>query len=106
MALEVSGQLCLKKGMRGPGSGFQAFIRRILTNRWVQIGIASFLLEAVFWTWTLYLVPVDIAFPIGSVCFVGVALGAAWLLGESISLQRWIGIGLILLGVAMLGTGL
>lgn len=106
ISLEVCGQLCMKRAMREPSSGFRAAVQRVCTNRWLQVGIAAFIIEALFWTWTLYLLPLDIAFPMGSLCFAGVAVGAAYFLHEPISRLRWLGIAMILIGVGLLGIKL
>ncbi len=106
ISLEVCGQLCMKRAMREPSSGFRAAIRRVCTNRWLQVGISAFILEALFWTWTLYLLPLNIAFPMGSLCFAGVAVGAAYFLHEPITRLRWLGIAMILFGVGLLGIRL
>jgi undecaprenyl phosphate-alpha-L-ara4N flippase subunit ArnE len=104
VVLEVCGQLCMKFALRQPPEGFRGAIRFVCTEPWLQIGIAAFLIEAIFWTWTLYLLPLNIAFPMGSLCFAGVALGAALFLGEPVSRTRWLGVAMILIGVACLGA--
>ncbi len=102
--LETAGQLTLKIGTRDMPHGPGAMLRRIFTNLWVQIAIISFLTEAVFWTWTLHLLPLAVAFPLGSICFATVALCSAWLLHERIYPTRWLGILLILCGVILIGS--
>ena len=104
IVLETTGQLTLKIGTRNMNHGAKAMLWRIGTNLWVQLAIASFLTEAIFWTWTLHLLPLAVAFPMGSACFVTVALCSAWFLGEKINWQRWLGIGLILCGVILIGS--
>jgi undecaprenyl phosphate-alpha-L-ara4N flippase subunit ArnE len=96
----------MKRAMSQPVESFRDALRRVCTNHWLQVGISAFLIEAVFWTWTLYLVPLNIAFPMGSLCFAGVAVGAAYFLHEPISRIRWLGIAMILLGVVLLGVRL
>ena len=105
VGLEVCGQLCMKRAMRDPLRGFRSALHRLRTSPWLQGGIAAFITEAIFWTWTLYLLPLNIAFPMGSLCFAGVALGAACFLHEPISRGRWLGIAMILVGVGLLGAG-
>lgn len=106
ISLEVCGQLCMKRAMHQPVNGLGAALRRLCTDHRLQVGISAFIIEAVFWTWTLYLLPLNIAFPMGSLCFAGVAVGAVYFLHEPISRQRWLGIAMILLGVGLLGVRL
>lgn len=103
VVLETLGQVMMKIGTRNMPRGGVAILRRIGTNLWVQAAIASFMAESIFWTWTLHLMPLIIAFPMGAICFATVALCAAFILKERISTTRWIGILLILIGVIMLG---
>jgi undecaprenyl phosphate-alpha-L-ara4N flippase subunit ArnE len=103
ISLEVCGQLCMKRAMHEPVKGFIAALGRVYADHWLQAGIAAFVIEAIFWTWTLYLLPLNIAFPMGSLCFAGVAVGAAYFLHEPVSRVRWLGIAMILLGVGLLG---
>jgi multidrug transporter EmrE-like cation transporter len=44
-------------------------------------------------------VPVSIAYPLLSVGYVVNAIGAYFLLGEALTLSRWLGIGFIVIGV-------
>lgn len=69
---------------------------------WAGIGIIA----AVFLSWAIVLAKVDlsVAMPLTSISYVFVALGAMWFLGEHVSLMRWSGIGLILVGVAIVSA--
>ncbi|HTV48959.1 MAG TPA: EamA family transporter [Phycisphaerae bacterium] len=100
---ETVGQVTMKKGTQDMPVGIKATALRILTNYWIQLALAAFFLESVFWTWTLHLLPLSVAFPMGSSCFATVAIFSAVLLKERISLERWAGIALILVGVVLIG---
>jgi multidrug transporter EmrE-like cation transporter len=101
--LETVGQITMKKGTLQMPVGVKAIMLRILTNFWIQLALTAFCLEAIFWTWTLHLLPLSVAFPMGSSCFATVAIFSALLLKEQINLERWAGITLILAGVALIG---
>ncbi|MGC9259633.1 MAG: EamA family transporter [Phycisphaerae bacterium] len=101
--LETVGQLALKIGTANMPEDGWAIWKRIWSNRWIHAGIIAFVAEAVFWTWTLHDMPLIIAFPMGALCFVTVAIGSALILHEHISWSRWLGILLILAGVVLLG---
>ena len=103
VALETLGQVTMKIGTRKMPPGAGGILRQILTNLWVQAAIVSFMTESIFWTWTLHLMPLIIAFPMGAICFATVALCSAHILKERMTPQRWLGILLILIGVVMIG---
>ncbi len=104
MFFEALAQLSFK---RGADNTAQNDTVRLLQEVWYQrmilLGIAFFLVEAVFWTMALQLLDVSLAVPAGSLCFVFIALLSRWWLHEQIAPERWIGIGLILVGVVLIG---
>ena len=59
------------------------------------------LFRSVVWIVALSRVDVSVAYPMLSVGYVVNALLAMWLFGEVVSLQRWLGIGIILVGVTL-----
>lgn len=102
---EAVGQLAFKQGAesaRGDG-GMSALFRGLWRNRSVAVGIVCFAIEAVLWTMALRLLDVSVAFPSSSLCFVFVALLSRLWLQEQVGLERWIGVGLILGGVVVIG---
>lgn len=103
VVLETLGQVTMKIGTRNMPPGAGGILRQILKNIWVQAAIVSFMTESIFWTWTLHLMPLIIAFPMGAICFATVALCSAHILKERITGQRWLGILFILIGVVMIG---
>jgi multidrug transporter EmrE-like cation transporter len=92
--VEGLAQICLKQSSRQPAA-------RI---RWIVVGIALFLVEAVLYTAALQRLDVSVAYSLGAMSFVFVALGAAWLLGETLSMTRRLGIVCIVAGCAVLAT--
>ncbi len=62
-------------------------------------GLTCYVISLVVWVMGLSRVPVSIAYPLLSIGYVVNALLAHYWLGEDLSLQRWFGIGFILLGV-------
>ena len=103
VGLETVGQVTMKIGTHGMPRGLGAILRRIASNSWIWVAISAFVLEAVFWTWALRVLPLVVAFPMGSTCFVTVAVCSALLLRERISPPRWLGIALIIGGVVLIG---
>lgn len=103
MMLEATGQLCFKKCAHHNNHGTHPLgvIKSSLQNHWMICGVGCFFVDAAIWTIALTKLPLSIAFPAGSVCFVFVALLSAMFLKEQVGRQRWIGIGLILAGVIL-----
>jgi multidrug transporter EmrE-like cation transporter len=62
-------------------------------------GVACYGVSLIVWILGLSRVPVSIAYPILSLGYVINAVAAHYLLGESVTLSRWLGIGFIILGV-------
>ena len=62
-------------------------------------GVACYGVSLVVWIIGLSRVPVSIAYPMLSLGYVINAIAAHYLLGESVTLARWLGIGFIVLGV-------
>jgi drug/metabolite transporter (DMT)-like permease len=82
----------------------QSTIARARKYLWIFSGLFIFALEAVIYTDALRSLDVSIAFPVGSLSFVVVTLLSQWWLGEEINRSRWIGIGLICAGTALIVT--
>jgi multidrug transporter EmrE-like cation transporter len=92
--IEGVAQVCFKKSALAP----QARLR------WVGAGIVFFIAQAAIYTGALRFVEVSTAFPITSVGFAVVAVLSQRLLGEPVTRARWIGIALIVAGVALLAA--
>ncbi len=71
---------------------------------WIGAGIVLFVLQAFIYTGALQFVEVSTAFPIGSIAFVIVAILSRQFLQEPVTRSRWIGIGLIVVGVTLLAA--
>ena len=104
--LEAFGQLCFKKSATHNMHGTHPWgvIKGSVQNHWMITGVVCFLVEAVLFTLALTKLPLNIAFPAGSLAFVFVALLSLALLKERVGRYRWIGIAMILAGVALVSV--
>ena len=93
--VEGLAQICLKQSSRRP-------VRRV---HWIGAGVALFVIEALLYTAALQRLDVSVAYSLGAMSFVAVALGAAWLLGESLPMTRRLGIACIVAGCVVLASG-
>lgn len=101
--MEALGQTCFKFSANANTHGAHpaGVIRSAFSNHWTITGIACFLIETTVWTIALKKLPLNVAFPAGSICFVFVAILSYLLLKERVGKRRWFGITLILVGVAL-----
>ena len=103
--LNAAAQLFLKAGTNATGvitltpSDGLATILRLATVPPILAGLACYAVSVVVWILGLSRVPVSVAYPMLALGDVGNAGAAQWLFGEAVSVQRWLGIGFIVLGV-------
>ena len=69
---------------------------------WIAAGLVAYGLEILLYSIALHFLDVSVAFPLGSLCFVGVAILSKIVLAERVSPVRWTGIALILAGTAFI----
>jgi drug/metabolite transporter (DMT)-like permease len=107
--LNALAQLLLKAGANSVGeismsAGTPALIRTALglaQHPGILGGLACYAISVVVWIVALSRVEVSIAYPMLSIGYVVNALLAWWLFGEDVNLQRWLGIGIIIVGVIL-----
>ncbi|MGH8214939.1 MAG: DMT family transporter [Rhodanobacteraceae bacterium] len=103
IACDVTGQVCFKLGVGNPamGPGAPSLVYKVLHSRWIALGVAVYALEFVLWFAALSRVELSIAFPFAALGYAGVVLASRFILRERVSMRRWIGIGAIVVGVAL-----
>src|SRR3979490_34967 len=72
-----------------------------LASIYVWIAIVFVILSLITWLYVLRYIPLSIAFPISQAVHVLVPLGSWLVLGENIIGLRWVGIALVLAGLAV-----
>jgi multidrug transporter EmrE-like cation transporter len=108
VVLNATAQLLLKAGVTAVGH-FEFSRANILpigmklAFQWPIIGgLTCYVVSVVVWILALSRVEVSIAYPMISLGYVLNAVGAWYFFGEVITIQRLVGIGIILLGVYVL----
>lgn len=103
--LNAAAQLFLKAGTNALGvitltgeNWIDQFSRMALEPH-LAGGILCYAVSVVVWIIGLSRVPVSIAYPMLSLGYIINAIAAHYLLGESVTLARWLGIGFIIIGV-------
>ncbi|MFT3721774.1 SMR family transporter [Pseudorhodoferax sp.] len=107
--LNAAAQLLLKAGVGGVGEirlagGLAEALRtasRLALQPAILGGLACYVVSVVVWIVALSRVEVSVAYPMLSIGYVVNAVLAWWLFGEDVNMQRWLGIGVIILGVAL-----
>jgi multidrug transporter EmrE-like cation transporter len=103
--LNAGAQLLLKAGTNVLGvvtltaDNWTAQFGRMALEPHIVGGLACYAVSVVVWIIGLSRVPVSIAYPLLSLGYVVNAVAAHYLFGEAVTLQRWAGIGFIVVGV-------
>lgn len=108
------GDVLLSVGMRRVGELSQSDVRSVIsyfwrafTNPYVMAGIGGLALYFFVWLVVLSEADLSLALPMTALTFVLGAVLARWWIGETVSLARWFGTAVIVVGVvivAMTGT--
>jgi len=103
------GQISMKTGMRqvqqinsfsdllDPGT-----IMEIFGNVYVMSGLVLYMVSALLWLGALSTLDVSLMYPLLSLAYVVTAVFAVVFLGEVVTLPRWAGIALVVVGCALI----
>ena len=72
-----------------------------LTSLWIWLAIVLVILSFLCWIYVLKHIPLSIAFPLSQGVHVLVPLSCWLFLAEHISFERWCGIGVLIVGLAI-----
>jgi len=103
--LNAAAQLLLKAGTNVLGvitltrDNWLATVWSMATQGYFVLGGACYVVSLFVWIIGLSRVPVSVAYPLLSVGYVVNAIAAHYLFGEAVTVQRWLGIGFIVVGV-------
>ena len=103
--LNATAQLLLKAGTNVLGvitlttDNWPSQFGRMALEPHIVAGLACYVVSVVVWIVGLSRVPVSIAYPMLSLGYIINAIAAHYLLGEAVTLSRWLGIGFIIVGV-------
>lgn len=106
--LNATAQLLLKKGTNAVGAihltaeNWFSIGLQLATQLPIIGGLTCYVVSVLVWIIGLSRVDVTIAYPLLSIGYIVNAVGAWYFLGEVMSLQRMLAIGVIIIGVALL----
>ena len=105
--LNASAQLLLKAGTNAVGH-FEFHLDNIVPigmkiafQPYIMAGMVCYAISLVVWIMALSRVPVSLAYPMLSIGYVVNAVIAYYWLGESLDMQKMLGIGFIIIGVVL-----
>jgi multidrug transporter EmrE-like cation transporter len=105
--LNAGAQLALKAGTNRIGEfafsldNLVPIGLRVATSPYILLGLACYVVSVVVWILGLSRVPVSVAYPMLSVGYIVNAIAAWMLFGESLTAQKMVGIGMIVVGVVL-----
>lgn len=103
---DVGGQVCFKLGVGhettpAPAGGLRGFFGELLVSPWIVAGILVYMVEITLWFAALSMTRLSIAFPFMALSYCGVVVASRLILGERVSLRRWLATGAVVFGVAL-----
>lgn len=104
----VAGQLCIKRGMlivSEEHAGIIVTLFRGLTNIWVILGLLFAVIAAFAWMIALSKMALGYAYPFLSITFPIVVILSSIIFKESISINTYIGLGFIVIGLIIASFG-
>jgi len=99
MALLVCGQLLFRHAAHGREISSLMDVVRLLSSRYSIAAIALYAGAVFLWPYILTRMPLSHAYPIQALAFPLVVILSMLLFQEAVPVNRWIGVGIIVLGV-------
>lgn len=106
LAIDVAIQVAMKlagDGLDGLDFPSAAWLAAAVSSPLALAALAGYFATFVLWLAILHTSPLSAAFPVTALTYVLVPLAAWAVLGETLSLGQWAGIGLIIAGVWLQG---
>jgi len=103
VVLLVSGQTLWKLGIPSdaPLNSLGKVIM-VMFSPWVIAGLALYVVATVIWIYLLSRLPLSLLYPLQSLAYVAAVVVSIFVFHEHVSLMRWIGVAIILVGVGFI----
>lgn len=105
----TTGQLFLKVGMSQIGNfafspdAVLTILPQVILNPFIWVGFIGFIGGTVFWLGVISRAPLSLAYPILALSYFLVVMEAWLILGEPLTWQLLLGVGIIFIGVVVVG---
>jgi drug/metabolite transporter (DMT)-like permease len=99
---EIGRELCFKAASHTEIR--RSFLSDIFCSPMIWLGLLISGVQITSWLLILQRAPLSFAFPLMSLCYCGMVLASRVLLHEPVPRTRWLGAGLITIGVAIIGS--
>lgn len=101
----AAGQLLFKRVARDVSelTGIGAILRHIMVDPWFITATALYVCATILWILALRDMPLSRAYPFMALAFVLVPVGAFVFYGETLGIRYFVGLGLVLAGIAVIG---
>lgn len=100
--LLVAGQVFFKMGLEQTGGFHLSNWLQVFLSPWILLGLFLYVVATGLWFVVLSKVNLSIAYPLQSLSYV-LGVLAAWLIfHEPVSLIRWVGVAVIMVGVVLI----
>jgi drug/metabolite transporter (DMT)-like permease len=100
ITLLVTGQTLWKLGIpKGTPLNSVGKIIMVMFSPWVMAGLALYVVATVIWIYLLSKLPLSLLYPMQSLAYVAAVIVSIVVFHEHVSLMRWIGVAIILVGV-------
>lgn len=105
--LASCGHLLIKAGLRSavlttPAGGIFARLAHYLLHPAVATGLGIYGLGTILWVYAVSRRSISFLYPLTALNYAIVTMGGKFLFGESITRGRWLGIAVVMLGVALM----
>lgn len=106
ISLLVIGQLFWKYGITQ--TGFQLTfenIIKILMNKYIIFGMIAYVIATFIWLYVLSKRDVSSVYPLQSLCYLVMLIAGILIFKETVTMNRWIGVLLIVAGAFLVNKG-
>jgi drug/metabolite transporter (DMT)-like permease len=97
----VTGQVFFKMGTKDKTFASVSDVIKMISSPAVLAGLLMYAFATGLWLYILSKLPLNRAYPIQALAYPAVMVLSRFLFDEPVSITRWVGVGVILIGIAI-----